>query len=159
MISVTPNPQNLAARLFTDKTFDNFLLAEASFATDYIVSVDGSCQRKAVGDPENAAPETGAESHIRWKSFRPVALQLVRGTRPPQAFHIVLMLSRRKLQDFITASRCEIDPEDVAGLYINLRFQEEKLTVTTGCALKIFTPDRTLENAWDRQVENFIGKL
>lgn len=159
MISITPNPQSLAARLFTDKTFDNFLLAEASFATDYIVSVDGSCQQKAESGEENAAPGAAAESHIRWESFRPVALQLVKGSRPPQAFHIVLMLSRRKLQDFIAASRCEIDPEDVAGLCINLRFQDEKLTVTTGCALKIFTPDRTLEKAWDRQVENFIEKM
>ena len=48
------------------------------------------------------------------------------------------------------------DPDQVQGLYLNIRYDGRSLTCVTGSSFKTFTMDKTLEHAWDEMVEKFF---
>ena len=39
---------------------------------------------------------------------------------------------------------------------LNIRFENGKLSCTTGTSLKLFTLDKSLDQAWDRMVQKFF---
>ena len=56
-------------------------------------------------------------------------------------------------------SQCELldfELEDVRGLYINLKYDGQKLQCITGTAMNLFTMDKSLEQAWDVMVQRFF---
>lgn len=129
------------AHLFTKETFDNFLLAEAVFATSFTTSFDG----------RRAEPEEG-EAYVSWGEVRPQALSLIKGSRLPRSFRIVLRLSQKKTEEFLSSCRLSFSAGDVGGLYLNIRYSDKKITCMTGCAMQVFRPDKTLEHAFDDQI-------
>ena len=52
----------------------------------------------------------------------------------------------------------EMSPEDVQGLYLNLKFDGMHLTCITGTSFRTFTMDKSLEHAWDEMVKKFFLK-
>ena len=139
---------DFARSLFTSDSFDDFLVPEASFLTSFTTEIDGQLYGK-----ENTEP------FVRWGVLRPLAFQLIRGKTLPRGFTLVFMLSREKTAAFLAAVSSVFSSEDVAGLYLNFRYAREQLSVTTGAAMKEFTPDRSLEQAWDKQVQKFLDQL
>ena len=47
--------------------------------------------------------------------------------------------------------------EDISNLSVNIRYQTGELYITTGSSLKVFTPDKSVDQAWDRWVEMFLS--
>ena len=47
-------------------------------------------------------------------------------------------------------------PSDVTGMYINLKYQNQLLVLTTGIAYNLFSTDKTLENEWDKMIIKFL---
>lgn len=137
-----------AKQLFTQDSFDDFLVPEASFATAFTTEFDGQL-----------FGSDGTEPFVRWEVLRPLAYQLIRGKTLPRGFSLVFMLSREKTAAFLAAEESGFAPEEVAGLYLNFRYAREQLSVTTGVALTEFTPDRSLEQAWDRYIREFLDRL
>jgi hypothetical protein len=45
---------------------------------------------------------------------------------------------------------------DVTGMYINLKYQNQLLSLTTGIAYNVFSTDKTLEIEWDKMVVKFL---
>ena len=56
----------------------------------------------------------------------------------------------------LTAVGSSYKPSDVTGMYINLKYQNQLLSLTTGIAYNIFSTDKTLENEWDKMVIKFL---
>jgi hypothetical protein len=50
----------------------------------------------------------------------------------------------------------DFELEDVRGLYINLKYDGQKLQCVTGSAMNLFTMDKSLEQAWDVMVQKFF---
>ena len=138
----------LTQQLFLGTAFDDFLVREAAFQTGFRSDFDGQC-------PDADAPEP----YIRWEQLRPIAYQLIKGKTLPRSFQIVFRLSNEKTAAFLQAIDSSYAPEDVAGLFLNLRYAHEQLSVTTGCLLTEFSLDRELELAWDKQITRFLEKV
>jgi predicted fused transcriptional regulator/phosphomethylpyrimidine kinase len=43
-------------------------------------------------------------------------------------------------------------------MYINLRYQNQLLSLTTGISYNVFSIDKTLENQWDKMVMKFLSQ-
>ena len=134
--------------LFASEAFDDFLVPEASFSTAFTTEIDGQLFGKEQTEP-----------FVRWGVLRPIAYQLIRGKTLPRRFSLIFMLSREKTAAFLAAVQSDFAPEEVAGLYLNFRYAREQLSVTTGVSLKEFTPDRSLEQVWDKQMQAFLDRL
>ena len=61
--------------------------------------------------------------------------------------------------EFVSSSGAGIRPEEVESLNINIMYDREKLTVTTGNSYKIFTLDKSFETIWDAFVHNPFKEL
>lgn len=147
------NLREFTKQLFLTDSFDAFLVPEASFVTGFTSSFDGRVPKPAEGE---AVP---AEPYVSWGVLRPTAFALIKGKTLPRSFSLVFMLSREKTEAFLTSCNAAFAPEEVGGLYLNVRYNGEKLAVTTGCALTVFSLDKSLEQAWDRQILNFLSRL
>ena len=153
MISLHPKSlREFNRQLFADTLFDDFLVPEAHFVTSFRSDFAGQLStEKDEGENASSAP-----SCIQWAVLRKTALELVRGTAAPKSYSIVLKLPEEKLWDILPEEGAE--PDEVNGLYLNIRYAREELSVTTGCALKTFSLDRTWEKAWDKAAEDLLSK-
>ena len=78
------------------------------------------------------------------------------GKRLPGSFRLVLQLPRRELEHFLARAQLGLRPEQVQGLYLNIRYEEGMLRCVTGTALNFFTMDKSLETEWDGYVRRFF---
>ena len=73
-------------------------------------------------------------------------------------FQFIFMLSPENQRRTLENSGCGFSPEDVTGMFMNLKFQEQKLTCTTGISYRTFSMDKSLGQAWDDMVKLFFRK-
>lgn len=147
--------------------FDRFLLVNARITTFCTFTIDGRLQKAffegTEKDDDSPAPGENAEKtgrdvpdgkteYIPWPSVKARCFDIFKGKRQPLSFRFVLNLPQKLIPAFLAAQRLEADPAIVSGLGINLRFERKHLILTTGTALASFTPDRSVEQAWDEYV-------
>lgn len=160
MISFSPKKlRDLNRHLFAEATFDAFYVPEAHFLAAFRTDFDGRLPAaKAGASGEDGAAQAPVPSCIRWQELRPYALQLVRGTQAPKSYSVVLKLPEDKTA-VLAAAAPGADPDDVSGLYLNIRYAKEEVSVTTGCTLKTFSLDKSWEKVWDSRVEEWFSRL
>ncbi|MDY3729762.1 MAG: DUF5721 family protein [Candidatus Choladocola sp.] len=138
--------KDFTSKLFVAETFDNFLLIEAEFVTTFRTSLDGQLSEKA---------EDG-RSYALWQQVRPLAFQIIKGKQLPHSFKIVLKLSESNTAKTLSSLGVPLLPEDVGGLFLNIRYENQQIHCITGCSLRTFSLDKTLEKEWDGVICRFL---
>lgn len=138
--------KDFTAKLFVAETFDNFLVTEAEFVTAFRTSLDGHLTEKT---------EDGRE-YVRWQQLRPLAFQIIKGKQLPHSFKIVLKLSEENTANTLASLGIPLSAEEVGGLFLNIRYENQQITCITGCSLRTFSLDRTLEKEWDKVLCRFL---
>lgn len=150
------NLKSFMNQLLLTDTFDYFSVSEATITTFVTFTVNGALHPDFY-DPETAQSLRDAKkSQVRWSGIRSLCYSVIRGKRPPVAFRIILMLPEEKAKALCLSSGAPVEPENIAGLFFNIQYTESRLSITTGTSLKIFTLDRTLEQAFDQAAEQFL---
>ena len=70
-------------------------------------------------------------------------------------FKIILMFNRENINRLLEMNHLPVSSEDGGALFLNVVYEHETLSVTTGTSLKIFTLDKTLEQVWDDTVKKY----
>ena len=100
------------------------------------------------------------EKHVgelsTWQTVRPFCFSLIKGKRLPGSFQITLQLPAAGISRFVQESQVDFRPEQVGGLYLNIRYEEGVLHCVTGLSLKVFTLDRQMEQEWDQWVKGYL---
>ena len=145
-------PKNFMSHLLLSETFDHFLLIEGEITTFNTFHIDGYMQKEFFESPE------GLPEYSPWKQTREFCHSLIRGKRTPLAFKFIFSLSAENIARFIESGHLDFKPDDVQGLYMNIRFDENGLNCVTGTSLKTFSMDKSLEKGWDAMVQRFFTK-
>ena len=82
---------------------------------------------------------------------------LIKGKRLPGSFKIVFKLAPEAVGNFLKNNGLPFTHDQVEGLYLNIRYEEQRLVCVTGTSVRMFTLDKTLEQQWDAAAEAFIG--
>lgn len=152
------NLKEFMNKLLLQDTFDRFLLSEAFITTYASFHIDGALHHDFF-DPGEAEQMKAADiRQCTWQKLRPFCFSIIKGRRTPLNFKIILQLSRDETALLIARSGISIIPEDVLGLYVNCQYDGEKVTLTTGSSLRIFTLDKSLDNAWDQMLLQFLAR-
>ena len=138
-------------KLLLSETFDSFLFIEGEVTTFNTFHIDGYLHKEFFSESE--LPE---REYSLWKDMREQFFSLIKGKRTPLNFKFVLGLSEANIQKLIQQQGIDFELEDVRGLYINLKFDGQKLQCVTGTAMTLFTMDKSLEQAWDLMVQKFF---
>ncbi len=156
--------------LLVKETFDNFLLEEATITTYNTFTVDGHIQNDFYTPEElDALPDKTLST---WGAIKPHCFNLIKGSKLPLRFKIVLKASALYTEKLLGENPCGLALSDVGGLYINIRYDSHRSldgsetgTAALDCisiaSLNIFSMDKTLEKAWDgvcvKSIEGIVG--
>lgn len=94
-----------------------------------------------------------------WKTLRPFCYSLIRGSKLPESFQITLQLSPEENEKFIRRVKPDLSADQVAALYLNIRYENHAAACVTGTSLKIFMLDKQIEQEWDETVRRYFRKL
>lgn len=89
-------------------------------------------------DEADALGLTGL-SFLPFEQVRPQCFDLIKGKRTPSYFKFVFLLSPKNLERTLLSTHSSFTPEDITGMFINLKFQQKKLLLTTGISYR-FSP-------------------
>lgn len=137
--------------LLLTETFDHFLFIEGEITTFSKFSIDGYLQKSFFEDTEQPNVDFSF-----WKQIRNYCFSIIKGKQTPLNFKFIFSLSPENTARLITQNQLDFHPEDVQGLYLNIRFDGTDLLCITGTSLKTFSMDRSLEQAWDKMVQKFF---
>ena len=142
-------------KLLLDTIFDRFLLVEGVIVTSNYFQIDGRFHKDFYSD-ETDTSDLADDGYSYWGSVKPMALGLIKGKNTPLSFTFTLRLNQKNTEKLLLSADTIYKPADVAGLFLNLRFENGRLLATTGTSLKIFSLDRSLDNAWDAMVKKYF---
>ncbi|MCD8222054.1 MAG: DUF5721 family protein [Clostridiales bacterium] len=146
--------KSATSRLFVKDTFDRWLLREAVIVTFNVFTIDGHIRQGYYSDEE--LEEKQIEALSTWKMIRPFCFELIKGKKLPESFRITLQLAPSGVRSFLAGAGLNYDDEQIGGLYLNFRYEKETLHMITGTSVKIFLPDRRLEQEWDEYVRQYL---
>lgn len=152
------NIREFTSRLFVGEFFDNFLAVEATIYTATSFTIDGHINKEFVGDEGMQLPEY-AEGIAMWKKIKSICYDIIKGKRVPQKFKIIFKMPSYIVDAFLKRTQLNISRENVTGLYLNVNYQDGKMSCTTGASLKTFSLDKSLEQQWDEYMAAVIRKI
>lgn len=130
------------------ETFEPFVVVEASIIGAFRVDFDGALT--------NGFSNNGVEKFIQYSKLRKVILYLIQGDKPPLSFKIVLAVSQSNLATYVKKHNEEFETVIPTGLFINIKFENGKLLLTSGCSTDKLDLDRIVDKAWDLSLRNFL---
>lgn len=154
------NTKSFMSHLLIKNTFHLFLLEEAKIVTFRAVTIDGHIQKAFYSKDEWEDRKAREErtDFITWESAKPFCFDLIKGKKLPLRFQITLLLPKEKIPDFLEKREVSMQPEVINGLYFNIKFEDNALTLSTATSLSVFTLDPALEDAWAAEVTELLKK-
>ncbi len=155
MISLeTDDLRAATSALFVKDTFDDWLVREAQVVTFNTFTIDGRIRQGYYSEDE--LEERQIEEFSYWKQIRPFCYELIKGKKLPESFRITLQPAPSEEALFLAASGLDIKQEDIAGLYLNFRYENSKLRIVTGTSTALFLPGLGLDPAWDDYTKDYL---
>lgn len=143
-------------KLLCTDTFDNFLLREASIRGACTWELDGTINTELYSANERTEQGLEGLSYLPFRHVRTQCFDLIKGKRAPLGFKFVFLLSPANLTRTLEQLHSSFTSHDINGLFINIKFQQGKLLLTTGISYRIFSADKSLEQEWDALVRRFL---
>lgn len=155
------------SRLLTGDLFTNFLMQEASITTYCNHFISGSLYPDFYDKEEWEASDLRSYRFVPWDMIRPTCLDLIKGKHTPLDFRFTLCLKPELAMSLLTGSSAEQASSPVQGqekrsgidsrtFILNIRFDDQGLSLTTATASAVFDLDHTPESLWDQYVLRFL---
>lgn len=143
-------------QLLCCETFDSFLLQEAVLQKDITWSFDGKINADFYSEEELEEQFLTGFSFLPFGKTRSICFDMVKGKRAPSYFKFVFLLSPDNMKRTLQTINSSFTENDIGAMFINLKFQNGQLLLTTGVSYRIFSVDKTVEHEWDRLVKMFL---
>jgi hypothetical protein len=128
--------RSLMKLLLSQDIFDGFDLRQMTIISAVRFDVEG-------GVPG----EAGDVSYGKWGLFRPHAYNIVKSFGKPRYMKVVLACPQESI---------EAGYKEAKALFMNIIYDKDIIHITTGAAMKSFTPDKAEEGRWDGYVYDFL---
>ncbi len=146
--------KHFTAGLFVGDIFDSWLVREVNIVTFNTFTIDGRIRQGYYSERE--LEENKIEELSSWKALKPFCYSLIKGKKLPESFQITLQLGPDEVEEFLKNAQLDFSVNQVAGLYLNLRYENQVLHCITGTSLHVFTLDRQIEYEWDESVRLYF---
>ncbi len=148
--------KDFTTKLFLQEVFDPFWVVEGSLRTHCTLLLDGHLNKDFYSQEELEEHGLQNQPLVCWRTLRPLCFDFIKGKKTPLGFKFSFRLSDSNTEKLLGQSGVSLSLADVAGLFLNIRYQEGKILVTTGTSLRLFTTDKSLDHAWDAMVQRFF---
>ncbi|WP_099466496.1 DUF5721 family protein [Konateibacter massiliensis] len=148
--------KDFMSKLLISDTFNKFLLSEATITTYNTFTIDGHINKDFYSTEELEEKDLTGQEMSYWEILKPVCFELIKGKKTPLGFKIVFLLSPANVEKLLSQSNISLSPNDVNGLFLNIKYSNNSLSCITGTSIKVFSLDKTLEYEWDSMVQKFF---
>lgn len=143
-------------KLLTTTTFDNFLLQEAVIQGNASFVIDGHLPKGFYSEEELETLHLTKDNILPFSMLKTNCYDLIKGKKTPSSFKFVFLLSHDNLENTLRSLSSSYTIQDLSGVFMNIKYQNQLLTLTTGISYRIFSTDKSLEQEWDRLVMKFL---
>ena len=143
-------------KFLRSETFDHFLLQEGVITSGASYVIDGHIHSDFYTSEEMEELEIADCDFLPYGLLRGNCFDLIKGKKTPSSFKFVLLLSPQNLERTLSSIQRSFTGNDITGVFLNIRFHNQQLSLTTGISYRIFSVDKTLDNEWDRLVKQFL---
>lgn len=158
MISIElTDTKDFMNKLLRTEIFDNFLLQEAVITKAASYVIDGHLQKGFYSSTELEENGIAGYSILPFRMLRTNCFDLIKGRQTPSSFKFVFLLSPENMEHTLSSLHSAFTVSDISGFFINIRYQSQLLTLTTGISYNIFSADKTLDSEWDKLVMKFLA--
>ena len=144
-------------KLLSGRTFDSFLLEEASLSIKTTWILDGKINRNFYSSEEWEDETNHPFPLISWGEVRGHMRELIRGKKAPASLSIVLELRPDMMEQLLADEGYPRLMYNIGAMVLNIRYDGSEATLVTGIALKSFTLDRNAERIWDEAMGRFLA--
>lgn len=144
-------------KLLSGRTFDSFLLEEASLSIKTTWILDGKINRNFYSSEEWEDETNHPFPLISWGEVRGHMRELIRGKKAPASLSIVLELRPDMMEQLLADEGYPRLMDNIGAMVLNIRYDGSEVTLVTGIALKSFTLDRNAERIWDEAMGRFLA--
>jgi hypothetical protein len=143
-------------KFLRSEIFDHFLLQEGVITSAASYVIDGRITKGFYSTEELEELGISGCAFLPYAMLRTNCFDLIKGKKTPASFKFVLMLSPENLSRTLRSIGSGFTTDDISGVFLNIRYQNQLLTLTTGISYQIFSVDKTLDTEWDRLVKQFL---
>ncbi len=143
-------------KFLRSEIFDHFLLQEGTITVAATYTVNGRISDGFYSNGEMEELGLAGLSFLPYGMLRNSCFNLIKGKRTPVSFRFVLLLSPENLSRTLAKTGSSFTENDVSGMFLNIHFQNGRLSLTTGVSYRIFSTDKTLDHEWDRLAAQFL---
>ena len=146
--------------MFAQDAFDGLLLVEANMNVLVNYSIDGRINQSFL-EEEDKEDFRYQNEYAYWGDIRKFCYDIIKGRKVPVGLKCVFKLAKENVPDFIKRNGISgVKEEDIKGLFINIKYENEKLTCVTCTSLATFDlKDKRVDEAWDYEIERFISQI
>lgn len=126
--------------LLKTDSFDAFEVRNVSLTTLVDFSIDGIMNRDFL-------EEECDRIYCLWSELKPMIFDLIKGTKTPKQMKIVMALSKNRLPEI---------HENCKTAFLNIIYENDIVTFTTGSSQINFSLDKSHEACWNKYVEDFF---
>ena len=149
------NIKNFMSHLFIKESLDYFLCKEITIQTFSTFSINGKIIKDFFTEEEY---EEYIDSHyIPWEKLKNYCFNIIKGNKTPLSLKAVFVLPAAMAVKLINDNGLTVKPTDIEGLYLNIRFENNRLSITSGSSLTYFTTDKSIDNIWDNELKNILN--
>lgn len=152
MVILTPDTKTCMSALLLTDSFDPYSFIEGEITTFAVFKVDGYLKKEFF-------EEAPSRAYSLWQDVRGYFFSIIKGKRTPLNFRLIFALSAGETEAFLREEHLDFSLEEVQGLFLNFRFDGDRLTCTTGVSTSRFTLDKSLEHAWDKRAQALFDHL
>lgn len=145
--------KSFTSLLLVKDTLEQMELAEGTIKTHSTFVIDGQKNTSYFTD----ADEEPDSRYNTWERLRPICYEIIKGKHLPTYFKFVFRLDRERTAQLLSEFT-DYKAEDVAGLFLNIKYENGVLSLTTGTSLNLFTLDKSLDKAFDQFVTAFLSE-
>jgi len=69
---------------------------------------------------------------------------------------MVFLLPPEQVTKLLSDNQTALTPDDINGLFFNIKYQDGAVSVVTGTSIKVFSLDKTLEHSFDAFAKDFL---
>lgn len=142
------------SKLLMNVVFDTFCMKEMDIHT--ITNFHASGQFNEEFFTKEELEEREEQRVVLWSDVKAIAFSMIKGNKTPLFLKVVFQLPKDRSEELLHSLAGKLRPEEVGGLFLNIRFEKGELRIITGTAIKTFTLDKTLEQEWDEWVKSFL---
>ena len=144
-------------RLLASESFDIFLLEEAVIGTANTFTIDGRINRDFFQSPDQDTSEDLPEFRP-WSEIKGLLFDLIKGKRTPLFFRFTLQLKPELALALLKKENCDVNPEQIKALALNIRYDGTKAVLTTATAYHTFLMTKEPDAIWDRALPKYLDR-